>query len=427
MVTRLRPPQQSAGLEAWLSYLEQLHPLTIDMGLERVRTVAERMQLLQPQAQVITVAGTNGKGSTVRYLETILALAGYSTGAYISPHLQHYNERVRINRQVLTDAEHVTAFVAVEQARGDISLSYFEFGTLAALWLFQRQPLDVLVLEVGLGGRLDAVNSIDPDVAVVTSIGIDHVGFLGHDRTSIAREKAGIFRPQRPAICGEPDMPAEVVAGALQRGVKLLQVGHDFHYSAQAQSWRWWSDTEQFIDLPLPQLPLPNAATAIAALQALALPIPASALRAGLLQARESGRLQVIDGPPQQLIDVAHNPHAAAFLAAHVQRHYPQRPVHAVIGMLQDKDIAGTLAALAAAVTHWYFADLAGPRGASAQQLATALADAELDGAASVQCFASVAAAHSAACAQALQQSNPAALVLVCGSFYTVGQVPHSP
>lgn len=426
MATRCLPPSESAGLEAWLHYLEQLHPLAIDMGLERVRTVAERMQLLQPQAQVITVAGTNGKGSTVRYLETMLAAAGYTTGVYISPHLQHYNERVRVNRQVLDDSAHIAAFVAVEQARGEVSLSYFEFGTLAALWLFQRQPLDVLVLEVGLGGRLDAVNIIDANVAVLTSVGIDHVGFLGSDRRGIAGEKAGIFRPHRPAICGEPNMPAEVVSEVRQREVKLLQVGQHFHYSEQADSWRWWSDTEQLLELPLPQLPLPNAATAIATLKALALPIPEQAVRDGLRQAREAGRLQLIAGPPQQLLDVAHNPHAAEFLAGYLSRHYSSRPVYAVIGMLHDKDISGTLAALSGAVTRWYFADLAGPRGASAEQLAAALASTQLDSSMSVQCFASVTEAHHAACADALQQSNPAPLVLVCGSFYTVGQVPRS-
>lgn len=423
MPTSITPPHATAGLHAWLSYLEQLHPLAIDMGLERVRAVAERMQLLHPQAQVISVAGTNGKGSTVRYLETMLAAAGYQTGAYISPHLQHYNERVRINRQLLSDAEHVAAFVAVEQARGDISLSYFEFGTLAALWLFQRQPLDVLVLEVGLGGRLDAVNIIDSDVAVLTSVGIDHVGFLGPDRTGIAREKVGIFRPHRPAICGEPDMPADVVAEVRQRGVKLLQVGEHFHYSQQATEWRWWSETEQLLQLPLPQLPLPNAATAIAALQALALAVPQQAVRDGLQQAREAGRLQLLAGPPQQLLDVAHNPHAASFLAEHIQRHYPQRPVYAVIGMLHDKDIAGTLGALAGAVSRWYFADLNGPRGASAEQLLTALRrHGNYDQ--PWRCFASVKAAHKAACTDALQQSNQQPLVLVCGSFYTVGQIP---
>lgn len=426
MATGLIPPGQTAGLEAWLHYLEQLHPLAIDMGLDRVRAVAARMQLLQPQAQVITVAGTNGKGSTVRYLETMLAAAGYHTGAYISPHLQRYNERVRIDRQLLDDSAHVAAFAAVEQARGDISLSYFEFGTLAALWLFARQPLDVLILEVGLGGRLDAVNIIDANVAVLTSVGIDHIGFLGSDRSGIAREKAGVFRPSRPAICGEPDFPSEVAAEVVQRGVKLLRVGQHFHYSEQADSWRWWSDTEQLLELPLPQLPLPNAATAIAALQVLALPVAQQAVRDGLLQAREAGRLQLLDGPPQQLIDVAHNPHAAKFLAAHLAKHYPQRPVYAVLGMLHDKDIAGTLAALSGAITRWYFADLSGPRGATAQQLADALASVA-DSTPPVACFSSVGAAHSAACAEALQQSNPAPLVLVCGSFYTVGQIPRSP
>lgn len=422
MTAHLLPPARSAGLDAWLSYLEQLHPLAIEMGLERVRAVAERMQLLQPQAQVITVAGTNGKGSTVRYLETILALAGYRTGAYISPHLHHYTERVRIDRQLLTEQAHVDAFIAVEQARGDISLSYFEFGTLAALWLFQREALEVLILEVGLGGRLDAVNIVDADVAVLTSVGIDHIGFLGSDRTGIAREKAGIFRPQRAAIIGEPDMPAAVLTEASQARVKLHQIGKQFHYSVQANHWRWWSDTEQLLDLPLPRLPLPNAATAIAALQQLALPVPQQAVRDGLSQAQEPGRLQRLSGPPVQLIDVAHNPHAAKFLAAYIQQQYPQQPVFAVMGMLHDKDIAGTLVELAPLVSAWYFADLSGPRGASAAELAQALPKSVSSD--QIHCFDSVVSAHQAACAAALRETNRAPLVLVCGSFYTVGQIP---
>lgn len=424
MTTRITAPLPSAGLDVWLEYLEQLHPVAIDMGLQRVHAVAEKMHLLQPQARVITVAGTNGKGSTVRYLETILALSGYATGAYISPHLQHYSERVRINRQLLDDHAHVAAFAAVEQARGDISLSYFEFGTLAALWLFQRQPLDVLVLEVGLGGRLDAVNIIDADVAVLTSVGIDHIGFLGSDRSGIAAEKVGIFRPQRPAICGEPDMPNAVLETVRQRGVELLQVGQHFHYREQADSWSWWSASEQLLELPLPQLPLPNAATAVAALRALGLPIAPQALHDGLQQAREPGRLQQLAGPPLRLLDVAHNPHAAAFLADYLVKQFPQRSVYAVVGMLHDKDIAGTLAALAGVVQRWYFADLTGPRGATAQQLAEALA-ASGASTAEVHCFSAVTAAHQAACAAALQQTNEAPLVLVCGSFYTVGQIPH--
>src|SRR5690554_2768826 len=226
-MTTPQVPSASAGLDAWLSYLEQLHPSAIDMGLARVQTVAERLQLTQTDAHVFMVAGTNGKGSTVRYLETILNCADYRTGVYVSPHLHQYTERVRIQGQQLSEAEHVAAFAAIEAARGDVSLTYFEFGTLAALWLLQQQQLDAWILEVGLGGRLDAVNIVDADVALLTSVGIDHVGFLGADRTGIAHEKAGIFRSQRPAICGEPDLPESVVAAANDKQVALQRVGID--------------------------------------------------------------------------------------------------------------------------------------------------------------------------------------------------------
>lgn len=427
-MTQLSVPSTSAGLHAWLTYLEHLHHQAIDMGLDRVKQVAEQLNLLQPSAKVMTVAGTNGKGSTVRYLETILRVDGYQTGVYISPHLHCYNERVRINGEQLSDAEHVAAFAAVEAARGDISLTYFEFGTLAALWLMQQRNLDVWVLEIGLGGRLDAVNIIDADVALLTSVGIDHVGFLGADRTGIAREKAGIFRPHRPAICGEPDLPAAVVEQAQAQQVQLQRVGYEFFYKPQdAQHWQFRNNEIQLLDLPLPLLPLPNAATAVAALAALPLPVTLTAIKQGLEQARESGRLQFLAAsaqrPTDTLLDVAHNPHAAAYLVEVLRQRYPERPVLAVVGMLQDKDIAGTLATLQPLVAQWFFADLSEPRGARAEQLQQQLpSTANVAG-----CFADVASAYAAALAAATpapegsNQQQP--LVLVCGSFYTVGKI----
>lgn len=426
----ISPPSQSAGLHAWLTYLEQLHPSAIDMGLDRVRAVAERLQLTQTDAEVFTVAGTNGKGSSVRYLETILREAGYQTGVYISPHLNVYNERVRINGNMLADADHVAAFAAIEQARGDISLTYFEFGTLAALYLMQQHELDAWILEVGLGGRLDAVNIVDANVALLTSVGIDHIGFLGSDRTGIAREKAGVFRPGRPAICGEPNFPAEVAAMAMQQEVMLQQVGKDFHYRLTTDNtWQFRNHDTVLNNLPLPQLPLPNAATAIAALAASDLPVSDKAIRAGLEKAREPGRLQYLaantNHPADTLLDVAHNPHAAEFLTQAIALRYPQRPVYAVVGMLHDKDIKGTLAALSPAVNRWYFASLTEPRGASsAQLLEQQPAQAEVAG-----CFENVAQAYAQAQqdAASYRQQHPQSkppLVLVCGSFYTVGKIP---
>lgn len=300
----------------------------------------------------------------MRYLETILQASGYRTGVYISPHLYVYEERVRIDGKQQPAALHVQAFAAVEAARGDTSLTYFEFGTLAAFWLMQQLPLDVWILEVGLGGRLDAVNCIDADVGIVTSVGIDHVDFLGPDRTGIAREKAGIFRAGKAAVIGEPDFPAEVASELAAKGISAARVGKEFTYRAiDDQHWHFTGRESELRDLPMPQLPLPNAATALMALELLALPVTEQAIRRGISDARESGRLQLRAGNPDYLLDVAHNPHAAAFLSDYVQRRFPQRPIYAVVGMLKDKDIAGTLAALEPIVDAWYLADLEGSRG----------------------------------------------------------------
>lgn len=417
-------PSATAGLDAWLSYLEALHPTEIELGLERVQAVAQRLKIQPGKAKVITVAGTNGKGSTVRYLETILRAAGYTTGVYISPHLVDYEERVRVNTQQLDAQQHVEAFQAVEQVRGDTSLTYFEFGTLAALWLLQQHELDVWILEVGLGGRLDAVNCIAADVGVITSVGIDHVAFLGPHREGIAREKAGIFRPGRAAVIGEPDFPADILAELHQRSVEPARVGVDFNYrrNSDQSTWDYVGRSSVLRGLPLPQLPLPNAATALKALEKLALPVSQQAIKEGLQHARESGRLELRAGNPKVLLDVAHNPHAATFLTQHIQATLPDMPVFAVVGMLQDKDIEGTLAALAPVVTQWFFADLAGPRGAKAERLAQAYA---AENERPRQTFANVAAAFDAARAAAVEQKRET-LVLVCGSFYTVSQIPQT-
>ncbi|SDB48049.1 dihydrofolate synthase / folylpolyglutamate synthase [Pseudidiomarina indica] len=430
-MSALQAPSATASLDDWLSYLEQLHPSAIDMGLERIKTVADRLQLTTTDAQVFTVAGTNGKGSTVRYLETILECAGYRTGVYVSPHLHHYTERVRISGQCLTDAEHVAAFAAIEAVRGEVSLTYFEFGTLAALWLLRQHKLDAWVLEVGLGGRLDAVNIVDADVGIITSIGIDHIGFLGSDRTGIAREKAGVFRSQRPAIVGEPDFPAAVVATAQEQGIPLQRVGHDFFYRITGPTSWEYRDSNHFLqELPLPQLPLPNAATAVAALAACRLPIAAQAIRDGLAGAREAGRLEWRPGNGvtrvDTLLDVAHNPHAANFLVQAIQARYPTYRIFAVVGMLEDKDIAGTLTTLAPAVDAWYFASLSVARGSSAEQLADHVAAEVAEKVPVRGCFASVLEAYQQAQQDALATTGQPILVLVCGSFYTVGQIPDS-
>lgn len=404
-------PQATSPLATWLSYLEHLHSKTIDLGLARVSEVAQRMAVIKPAPFVFTVAGTNGKGTTCRTLESVLMAAGYKVGVYSSPHLVRYTERVRVQGEELPELAHTTSFAEIEAARGDISLSYFEFGTLSALWLFQQARLDVVILEVGLGGRLDATNIVDADVAVVTSIALDHTDWLGPDRESIGREKAGIFRSGKPAIVGEPDMPLTIAEVASEKGALLLRRGVDWQYDASEQGWSFRDRLGALNDLPLPQVPLPNAATALAALRASGLKAKEQAMRDGIQNAMLPGRFQIISEAPRTILDVAHNPHAATYLAGRLKTLSKTGRVLAVVGMLHDKDIAGTLANLQAEVDDWYCAPLEGPRGATAEQLLEHLRAGKV--------YTSVAQAWHAAMADA----RPEDTVLVCGSFHTVAHV----
>ncbi|HCD5407200.1 TPA: bifunctional tetrahydrofolate synthase/dihydrofolate synthase [Klebsiella oxytoca] len=404
-------PQATSPLATWLSYLEHLHSKTIDLGLARVSEVAQRMAVIKPAPFVFTVAGTNGKGTTCRTLESVLMAAGYKVGVYSSPHLVRYTERVRVQGEELPELAHTTSFAEIEAARGDISLSYFEFGTLSALWLFQQARLDVVILEVGLGGRLDATNIVDADVAVVTSIALDHTDWLGPDRESIGREKAGIFRSGKPAIVGEPDMPLTIAEVASEKGALLLRRGVDWQYDASEQGWSFRDRQGALNDLPLPRVPLPNAATALAALRASGLKVKEQAMRDGIQNAMLPGRFQIISEAPRTILDVAHNPHAAAYLAGRLKTLSKTGRVLAVVGMLHDKDIAGTLTNLQAEVDDWYCAPLEGPRGATAEQLLEHLRAGKV--------YTSVAQAWHAAMADA----RPEDTVLVCGSFHTVAHV----
>ncbi|WP_434662219.1 bifunctional tetrahydrofolate synthase/dihydrofolate synthase [Klebsiella sp. MISC125] len=404
-------PQAASPLATWLSYLEHLHSKTIDLGLARVSEVAARMAVLKPASFVFTVAGTNGKGTTCRTLESVLMAAGFKVGVYSSPHLVRYTERVRVQGEELSELAHTTSFAEIEAARGEISLSYFEFGTLSALWLFQQAQLDVVILEVGLGGRLDATNIVDADVAVVTSIALDHTDWLGSDRESIGREKAGIFRGGKPAIVGEPDMPQTIAEVASEKGAQLLRRDVDWGYEAGEQSWSFSDENGALTDLPLPQVPMPNAATALAALRASKLKVDEQAIRDGIQKAMLPGRFQIISDTPRVILDVAHNPHAAAYLAGRLKTLPKTGRVLAVIGMLHDKDIAGTLENLKAEVDDWYCAPLEGPRGATAEQLLEHLRAGKV--------YTSVAQAWYAATADARPQDT----VLVCGSFHTVAHV----
>jgi dihydrofolate synthase/folylpolyglutamate synthase len=404
-------PQATSPLATWLSYLEHLHSKAIDLGLARVSEVAGRMAVLKPAPFVFTVAGTNGKGTTCRTLESVLMAAGYKVGVYSSPHLVRYTERVRVQGAEQPEAAHTASFAEIETARGDISLSYFEFGTLSALWLFKQAQLDVVILEVGLGGRLDATNIVDADVAAVTSIALDHTDWLGADRESIGREKAGIFRTGKPAVVGEPDMPQTISDVASEKGAMLLRRDVDWRYSVAEQSWSFSDGQGVLNDLPLPHVPLPNAATALAALRASGLNIAEQAIRDGIRHAMLPGRFQIISETPRVILDVAHNPHAAAYLAGRLKTLAKTGRVLAVIGMLHDKDIAGTLANLAEEVDAWYCAPLEGPRGATAEQLIAHLRVGTS--------YDSVAQAWHAAMADAKAEDT----VLVCGSFHTVAHV----
>jgi len=400
------------ALNEWLDYIERQHPQPIALGLERVVEVLERLEA-KLACPVVTVAGTNGKGSTCAMLESILRAAGYRTALYGSPHLVRYNERVRISGSELDDGSLCEAFAAVEAARWQVPLTYFEFGTLAALWLFARAHVEVAVLEVGLGGRLDAVNAVDPDCAVLTSVGIDHIDYLGADRESIGREKAGVFRSGKPAVIAEPDPPQSVLAA---EGLKLF-IRRDFGYEAEQGQWTYWGPGGRRSGLAYPALrgavQLRNAAAALCALEALELPIAMQEIRRGLAEVALPGRFQVLPGRPQVVLDVAHNPQAAQTLAENLAASGFAAETIAVCGMLLDKDIGGVLRAMAPPVTRWHLATLPGPRGARAEELAKHLDVAD------VKLHASPAAAFEAAAESAEENDK----IVVFGSFLTVGEV----
>ena len=400
------------SLAEWLAFIEQQHPQPIALGLDRVREVWERMAIGLPHP-VITVGGTNGKGSTCAMLESILGASGRRTGLYTSPHLVRYSERVRIAGTEASDDALCLGFNAVEQARDGVPLTYFEFGTLAALHVFSRADLEALILEVGLGGRLDAVNVVDADCAVLTSVGIDHVDYLGPDRESIGREKAGIFRPYRPAVIAEPDPPRSVL-GAV--GNKLL-LGKDFGFQRQENQWTYWGPRGKRPGLAHPALrgaiQLRNAAAVLCAFDALELPVAMQEVRRGIAEVTLPGRFQVLPGRPQVILDVAHNVEAARNLAENLAASGFAPETIAVCGMLRDKDISGVLRALAPRITRWHFASLPGPRGASAADLAE-----HLQAAAPIERHDSVKSALAAAQEHAGEDDK----ILVFGSFLTVGE-----
>ena len=411
-------------LGEWLAYLEQLHPAAIDMGLDRSREVTNRMGLQKPAPRVITVTGTNGKGSTCAFVASLLRTQGLKVGVYSSPHLLRYNERVQIDGVEVSDELLCEAFAALEAGRGDTSLTYFEMGTLAAFWLFERAQLDAVVLEVGLGGRLDAVNLVDADLALVTSIGVDHIEYLGNTRESVAYEKAGIFRAGKPAICGDVNPPQPLLDKASALGCPLFVRGRDFDLACDEQVWHWRGlDAKgqllELRDLPLLDLPMENAALALQAYALTEFPWQPERIAGALLRTRVTGRLDRRQFSWQGkalnvLLDVGHNPHAADYLV----RRLRQRPVSgrrlAVFGLLADKDLEGVVSAFDGCIEHWAVAPLNTSRTRPAAQLQATL---EQRGA-SVSVHGSVAEALQAQS----EQASPGDEIVLFGSFYCVAE-----
>lgn len=405
-------------LDDWLAWQETLHPRDIDLGLERVAAVADVLGLRHPSCVVITVAGTNGKGSSVALLAAVLAAAGFRVGRYTSPHLLRYNERINIAGRAVDDAALCGAFARIDAARGPHSLTYFEFGTLAALDLFARADLDVMLLEVGLGGRLDAVNIIDPDVALISAVDIDHVAWLGNDRETIGAEKAGIFRTGRAAVCGDPTPPDSVRARA--REVQADWYGRDaaFAYRRARQGWDWIGAQRTISDLPLPALAgdhqLDNAAAVVQALECLQqrLPVDPAALAAGLLEVSLPGRLQRLPGTVERVLDVAHNAQGARALAQALADWPCAGRTLMVLGMLDDKDCAAFVQPLRDQVDHWFLCGLDAPRGLGGSELAARVALP----AAQISVMGPAAEAYQAAMTAARAGDR----VVVGGSFHTL-------
>ncbi|WP_225639491.1 bifunctional tetrahydrofolate synthase/dihydrofolate synthase [Candidatus Profftia sp. (ex Adelges kitamiensis)] len=411
-------PQDTSSLNDWLYYIENNNNKIIDLELERVRRVAKKINILKLAPTIFTVAGTNGKGTTCRILETILLAANYRVGVYSSPHILCYTERIRIQGQELTELVHCRSFAALETIRCGIPLTYFEYSTLSALQIFQYYTLDVIILEVGLGGRLDATNILDPTIAIITNVALDHTEQLGLDRDSIGREKAGIFRAGTPAIVGESDMPMALSEVALEKDAILYNCNIDWNFRITDNNWLWYDPRKTWSNLPLPHIPLQNAATALAALRHCKLNIHKKAIIQGLKNCRLPGRFQIFNKKPLLILDVAHNPHAAIYLAERLQKLILKllntRKVgllRAVVGMMKNKDIAGTISCLKPIINQWYCAPLEGVRGAPIEYLIKYLDKPNI--------FVSI----DSAWRKAMHESSPEDIVIVFGSFCTISHV----
>jgi dihydrofolate synthase/folylpolyglutamate synthase len=421
--TKFATTLQPKTLDEWLVFQQALHRVPIELGLERVRRVAQRLGLYQPPCPLITVAGTNGKGSCVAFLESILCEAGYRVGCYTSPHLLRYNERVRIIQRTVSDEELCVAFERVEAARAEISLSYFEFGTLAAFSIFCRHELDAVILEVGLGGRLDAVNIWDADLAVIASIGLDHTDWLGTDREAIGFEKAGIMRVDKPVVCGDSDPPKSVATQAAKLRAPLFNMGTDYGYVRNKYTWQWYGPDGGWSELPLPALvgevQLANAATILMGLSLLRnrLKVGLTAVTDGLRKAVLAGRFQRIPGTVETVLDIAHNPDAARSLAHNLQEYPSAKRTHAVFALLADKDAIGIVEPLQYCVDRWYLSQVESARALPVYDLQR-IVKTRL-GLSRIGCQDNVKGAYKQACVEASHGDR----VLVFGSVYTVAPI----
>jgi dihydrofolate synthase / folylpolyglutamate synthase len=405
-------------LSEWLSWIDKVHINEIELGLERVRRVAERLSLLTPSCPVIIVGGTNGKGSTVSGLEAIYRAAGYQVGAFTTPVLWTYNEQVRLNGQVASDQAFCQAFEKIEKARGDIPLTFFEYGTLAALVLFEMHALDVWILEVGLGGRLDAVNIIDADVAVVTTISLDHVAWLGDTREAIGYEKAGIFRERKPAVCGDNEPPASISDYAKKIGTPLYCQERDFFYQEKTTTWSWTFNTLHYTDLPKSVLLTQNMSTVLMVITLLQprLAVSREAINAGLSKVTLPGRLQIVEGEIMRVYDVSHNPASVAVLAKCLESIPCQGKTYAVFSMLGDKDITESIKLIKAHIDEWYVAPLPVKRGASLQTLKRAF---EQAGVTDVHYFSTIQEADDVV----KHKATPGDRIIAFGSFHTLASL----
>ncbi len=404
------------NLTQWLDWQSSLHPSKIELGLNRVRIVAERLNLLTPDFPIVIVAGTNGKGSSVTLLDAMLTANNMRVGRYTSPHLLRYNERICIAGTEASDAQICQAFTIIEEVRAKISLTFFEFATLAAMVLYQQNNIDIAVLEVGLGGRLDAVNIFDADVALITTIDIDHIDWLGDNRETIGLEKAGILRANKPAVCSDPNPPLSIIKHAKQLATKLHCIQRDFTYQKTEDGWTWQTDDEILIDLPKPNLygdfQLQNAAGVLMVLNLLQLPI----IPSGLTNAYIPGRFQVLPGAITRIFDVAHNPLGAKVLTATLQQYPCKGKTHIILGMLEKKDIAGFITIMQNSGTDWHIAPLNTPNTATTECLSDNLL---ATGNNNITTYLSITKAYN----NVLSIAKDGDRILITGSFYTVAEV----